>query len=123
MDEQYKEWKVSRAKKSRKSVKALKNAVVLMASLNEEFSNFWQRVCKLAGSDIGIVKSLNDITKTTKGFMLTDDDFTEEIKMKAEHFNVPVVSTVWVVQSLIVGYPCDPESNIKFKIEFEDDDY
>lgn len=123
MDEQYKEWKVSRSKKSRKSVKALRNTTVLMASLNEEFSNFWQRVCKLAGCEIGIVKSLNDITDTTEGVMLTDEEFTEEIKMKAEHFHIPVVSTVWVVQSLIVGCPCDPEANIKFKFEFDDDDF
>lgn len=94
-----------------------------MASLHEEFSNFWRRVCELAGSTIKVVKSIGDIQRTTKGVMLTDEDFTEEIKLKAEYFNIPVVSTVWVVQSLIVGYPCDPESNIKLKQVYEDDDF
>lgn len=123
MDERYTDWKVSRAKRSRKSVKALKKVTVLMASLQEEFSTFWKRVCKLAGSETVMVTSLDDIEETTEGFLLIDDDFSDEIKSKAEHYKIPVVSTVWVVQSLIVGYPCDPESNSKLKMAYVDEDF
>lgn len=123
LDERYTEWKVTTAKKSRNSVKALKNVTVLMASLHDDFSTFWQRVCKSAGSEVFIVESLNDIKETTKGIMLTDEDFSEEIKSKAEHFKIPVVSTVWVVQSLIVGYASDPNSNPKLMMAFEDEDF
>lgn len=124
IDEEYKDFRVNRArKKSRKSAQALKRSTVLMASHHQEFSDFWQRVCRLAGAEIQLIKSLADITKTTKGVMLTDEDFTQEIKLKAEHFDIPVVSTVWVVQSLIMGEACDPEANIKLKQVYEDDDY
>lgn len=94
-----------------------------MASLQEDFSTFWQRVCKLSGSDTSVVESLDDIEETTKGFILTDEDCSEEIKSKAEHYKIPVVSTVWVVQSLIVGCPIDPESNPKLKMAYVDEDF
>ncbi len=123
LHERYIDWKVTRSKKSRKSTKALKNVGVLMASQHDDFSAFWQRVCKLAGSDTSVVDSLDDIDEKTHGFMLTDEDFSDEIKSKAEHYNIPVVSSVWIVQSLIAGCHIDPESHPKLKMTYEDEDY
>lgn len=123
IEDRYIDWKVTRSKKSRRSVKALKNVAVLMASLHEDFSAFWQRVCKLAGAEISVLESLDDITETTEGYILTDEDYPDEMKLKAEHYKIPVVSTVWVVQSLIVGYPCEPDSNPKLKMAYEDEDF
>lgn len=96
----------------------------MTATLQGDFSTFWQRVCKLAACDTSVIESLNDIKATPKAFLLTDDDdCAEEMKSKAERCKIPVVSTVWVVQSLIVGYPCDPESNPKLKMAYDDEDY
>lgn len=123
-EEGYITWKVTRSKTSRKAVKAFRNVSVMIASLQPDFSTFWQRVCQLSGCETSVIKSLNDIKETPKAFLLTDDDdCAEEMKSKAEHCRIPAVSTVWVVQSLIVGYPCDPESNPKMKLAYDDEDY
>lgn len=125
IDEHNVEWKVSRSKnsKSRASTKALRKKVVLIASQHNDYSAFWQRVCELAGGEAIVIRSLGDITDKTKGVLLTDEDSTEEVKAKAEHFRIPVVSTVWVVQSLIMGYAVDPDSNPKLKMPHDDEDY
>lgn len=70
-----------------------------------------------------MVESLNDIKETTKGYLLTGEDYPAEVKSKAEHYKIPVVSTVWVVQSLIVGYPCDPKSNSKLTMAYDEEDF
>lgn len=56
-----------------------------------------------------------------QGYMLMDDEFPDEYRSMADHFHIPVVSTVWVVQSLIVGEICEPAANAKLTELFEDD--
>lgn len=40
-----------------------------------------------------------------------DDEFPSEYRAMAIDYNIPVVSTVWVVQSLIIGQVCDPSQH------------
>lgn len=77
----------------------------------------------MSGATLRVIKSASDITQTQSGFMLTDDEFPAEIKEKAEHFGIPVVSTVWVVQSLILGKTCKPDAHKKLTQMYQDDDY
>ena len=77
----------------------------------------------MAGATVRLIKSESDITQNLTGYMLTDQDFPEEIKLKATHVKLPVVSTVWVVQSLIVGKICPPDSHEKLTQIYQDDDY
>lgn len=123
IEERYKRWTVGRAVDQRSSINPLLNKIVLIASQHKEFTEFWSRVCKLAGATVRLVKSESDITTTTKGYMLTDEEFLGEIKSKADHFQIPIVSTVWVVQSLILGKVCNPEWNVKLTQIYQDDDY
>lgn len=125
MNDQYIEWKIIIGlKPNRKSTKALKHVKILLASQQQEFLTFWQRVCKLSNSILSIVDSLDDITEETRGqIMLTDDDCRGYFREKAEHFDISIVSTVWVVQSLILGEACDPDSHPKLKLPYEDEDY
>lgn len=92
-----------------------------MTSQQNDFVQFWSRVCKFAGAKIRIVKSVNDLTATTQGYILMDDEFPHEYQAEAEKYKIPVVSTVWVVQSLVLGKVCDPTAHHKLTQLYEDD--
>lgn len=64
---------------------------------------------------------MTDLTATTKGFILLDDEFPAEYQSRAERFRIPIVSTVWVLQSLILGKVCDPTAHPKLTQLYEDD--
>lgn len=123
IEERYKKWTPGRAAEQRKAATPLSHTIVLMASHNKDFIDFWTRVCKLAGATIRLIRSLDDITATTDGYMLTDQEFPQDIKAKAEHFGIGIVSTVWVVQTLILGKLCNPSANVKLTQSYHDDDY
>lgn len=123
IEERYIKWAVGRNIDQRSTSNPLSNQIVLMASQNKDFSDFWTRVCKLAGSTIRVVKTAADITQGQTGYMLTDEEFPQDIKSKAEHFGIPIVSTVWVVQSLILGKVCRPDADEKLTQIYQDDDY
>lgn len=123
LEEKYIKWAVGRTSDFRLNAKPLSGQVVLMASQNHDFSEFWSRVCKQAGATIRFIKTQTDITETQSGFMLSDDEFPQDIKSKADHYGIPIVSSVWVVQSLIVGKPLEPNSHEKLKQIYVDDDY
>lgn len=78
-------------------------------------------MCKSAGAKIRLVKSLTDLTASTKGYILMDDEFPSEYQNRAIRFRIPIISTVWVIQSLIVGRVCDPMANPKLTQLYEDD--
>jgi BRCA1 C Terminus (BRCT) domain len=59
-------------------------STVLLASQNKEFSEFWSRVCKFAGATIRFIKSESDITSNLTGYMLTDQEFPDDIKLEAQ---------------------------------------
>lgn len=123
IENSYIKWAVGRNSDQRSSVNPLSNQVILMASFNKDFIDFWTRVCKLAGATIRIIKSITDVNQGLTGVMLTDEDFPQDIKLKAEHFTIPIVSNVWVVQCLVLGKPCKPDSHDKFKRYYQDDDF
>lgn len=95
---------------------------VLIAGQHSDFVELWGRVCKAAGAKLRLIKSLDDITPTTVGYMVAESDFSHAIKAKAQYYGIPVVSTVWIVQSLIMGAICPPISNPKLTQLFEDDE-
>lgn len=50
-----------------------------------------------------------------------DDEFPAEYLAQAERFHIPIISTVWIVQTLIHGKICDPLANPKLTQLYEDD--
>lgn len=77
----------------------------------------------MAGAKIRMVKATSELTATTQGYILMDDEFPPEFAAKAANFQIPVVSTAWVVQSLIVGKVCDPKSHPYLMRTDEDDSF
>lgn len=103
---------------------SLSNAIVLVASYNADFVEFWSRVCRLAGADVRPVQCSADLSETVRNaYLLTDPEFCEETKEKAVCLRIPVVSTVWVVESLILGKLCAPDASDKLRQSYQDDDY
>lgn len=94
---------------------------IIITSQQTDFVEFWSRVCKSAGAKIRLVKTLTDLTATTKGFILMDDEFPPEYQNRAVRFRIPIISTVWVLQSLIVGRVCNPLAHPKLTQLYEDD--
>lgn len=95
----------------------------MIASQNKEFTEFWSRVCKLSGATVRLIKTQSDITKSQNHYLLTYDEFPHEIKLKAEHLAIPIVSTVWIVQCLILGKLTKPDLNNKLTQNYDADDY
>lgn len=91
--------------------------------MDKDFIEFWSRVCKLAGGTVRLIKSESDLTENLSGFMLTDQEFPEDVKLWATRYGLLIVSTVWVVQSLILGRICQPDSHEKLTQIYQDDDY
>ncbi|GAB0092313.1 TP53-binding protein 1 isoform X1 [Sergentomyia squamirostris] len=104
------------------SSKAFADLNIMLTSGSKDFTEFWSRVCKLAGAaSVSTVKSLKDISTTEKGFLLVGGDVSPVMIEKAKDFNISVVSTVWVVQSLISGKCCSADAHESLSTLFTDD--
>lgn len=114
-------WQTGRAEDQRHNAVPLKGVTIMVASDCIEFETFWTRVCEMAQASVMMVMSTHDISGPTGGYFLTDAEFSGEVKAKAEHFRIPVVSTVWVVECLVTGALCAPDAHEKFREPFHDD--
>uniref|UniRef100_A0A182T222 BRCT domain-containing protein n=1 Tax=Anopheles maculatus TaxID=74869 RepID=A0A182T222_9DIPT len=123
LENRFIEWSSGRAKERRTSVTPFTSVCINVASLCKDFNDFWSRVCKLAGGTVRLIKTESDITDNLTGYLLTDQAFPEEIKIKAARTGLLVVSTVWVVQCLILGRVCHPNSNEKLTQIYQEEDY
>ncbi|XP_055606325.1 TP53-binding protein 1-like [Uranotaenia lowii] len=123
IEERYIRWNCGRGVEQRSTTNPFVGCCVNIASLNKDFTEFWSRTCKMAGATVRLIKSDSDLTENLTGYMLTDQEFPEDIKLRASRYGLSIVSTVWVVQSLILGRICLPESHEKLTQIYQDDDY
>lgn len=105
----------------RKQMQPFKGTTILIGSFNDDYVKFWSRVSKLGGALVRTIKSDEDISSSLKGLMLTQPDFPESIKSKADFFNIPSVSTNWVVECLIVGDIVEHNAHPKLTQTFQED--
>lgn len=123
LEQRYMDWGCGSVKNKRSTVSPFASVSINLASLSKDFNDFWSRVCKLAGATVRLIKTEADITENLTGYLLTDQEFPEEIKIKASRNGLLVVSTVWVVQCLINGAVCHPHSHEKLTQIYQEDDY
>uniref|UniRef100_A0A182KAV5 BRCT domain-containing protein n=1 Tax=Anopheles christyi TaxID=43041 RepID=A0A182KAV5_9DIPT len=123
LENRFIDWNCGRAKDKRSTATPFASVCINVASLCKDFNDFWSRVCKLAGGTVRLIKTESDITENLTGYLLTDQEFPEDIKIKASRNGLLVVSTVWVVQCLIMGRICHPSSNEKLTQIYQEDDY
>ncbi|XP_053659348.1 TP53-binding protein 1-like [Anopheles marshallii] len=123
LENRFIDWSGGRGKDKRTSGTPFSSVCINVASLCKDFNDFWSRVCKLAGGTVRLIKTESDITENLTGYLLTDQEFPEEIKIKAARTGLLVVSTVWVVQCLILGRVCHPNSNEKLTQIYQEEDY
>uniref|UniRef100_A0A2K6VAQ9 Uncharacterized protein n=1 Tax=Anopheles darlingi TaxID=43151 RepID=A0A2K6VAQ9_ANODA len=123
LEQRYMDWRGDSVKNKRSTASPFASVAINLASLNKDFNDFWSRVCKLAGATVRLIKTEADITENLTGYLLTDQEFPEEIKIKASRNGLLVVSTVWVVQCLINGAVCHPDSHEKLTQIYQEDDY
>uniref|UniRef100_A0A182NA05 BRCT domain-containing protein n=1 Tax=Anopheles dirus TaxID=7168 RepID=A0A182NA05_9DIPT len=123
VEERFIEWRCGRRKGKGSTAAPFASVSINVASLCKDFNDFWSRVCKLAGATVRLIKTEYDVTENLTGYLLTDQEFPEEIKIKAARNGLLVVSTVWVVQCLISDQVCHPSSNQKLTQIYQEDDY
>ncbi|XP_052863127.1 pneumococcal serine-rich repeat protein-like [Anopheles cruzii] len=125
LEQRYISWGAGagRTKNKRSTLTPLSSISINVASLNKDFNDFWSRVCRLGGATVRLIKRESDVTDNLSGYLLTDQEFPEEIKIKASRIGLLVVSTVWVVQCLINGRICHPSSHEKLTQIYQEDDY
>lgn len=123
LGQQFVRWSLGQAIDQRRSASPFQGRNILIGSDNPDYVTFWTRVCRLAQATVRTVHQGQDIGVQTRGFLLTDEDFSVEIKSKAEHFRIPVVSTVWIVECLVAGALCAPDASEKFHKAYLDDNF
>lgn len=123
IDKQFKYWTIGRGLAYRISKLPFSRKVIIIGSNEKKFTDFWTRVCRSAGAIIRIVKTMSDLTITTNGYMLTHDEFSPDILSKAKHFEIPIVSTTWILECLISGKFCKLELHDKLlQLAHQNDD-
>lgn len=121
-ENKYMDWALDRSASHRKQLLPFKTSTIILGSYENDFVEFWKNVCKSAGATVRIAKRAEDITETLNGYLLIQEDFFCRNKERVEHCNIPIVSTVFVVESLICGKVIDPMSSDKLREAFEDED-
>lgn len=122
LEEKYINWSQDRNIANRKQFLPFKNSTVTVGSFETDFLDFWSQVCKSAGALVRIAKRPEDITPTMNGYLLLDFDFFCRNKTKVEYYNIPIVSTVFIVESLICGKIVNHEASHLLKQPFDDED-
>lgn len=124
LQENYLDWKTDRNVSHRKQYLPFRNSTIAIGSFENDFVEFWSKVCKSAGATVRIAKRTEDFTPTLNGYFLVQEDFFCRNRAKVEFFNsnLPVVSTTFIVESLICGDIVDHNASLHFKEPFEDED-
>ncbi|CAH2243547.1 jg1594 [Pararge aegeria aegeria] len=95
----------------------LKDKVVLLCGDQDTFVKFWERVCTFAGATTRVVNE-EDLNMSGAVVLVTEWDCPHEVQNKANQDNIPLVSTTWVVQSLIEARMIAPTSHDKFSFMY-----
>ncbi|XP_046749546.1 TP53-binding protein 1-like [Diprion similis] len=78
---------------------------------------FWRSICENAGAVVQIVNDPEtDLSHVTA--VLTDNRCPSWLVEKADSLQIPLVSTVWIVQCIIVGQSLQYDSHPKYSYNF-----
>ncbi|XP_068210245.1 TP53-binding protein 1-like isoform X2 [Palaemon carinicauda] len=81
--------------------------VFLATSTNKEFTSLWQPILTMAGADVRVrpakTGNLSRVLVKAMTVVVADATIPEKELLRAQQLNIPVVTTEWVIQSLIVG--------------------
>ncbi|XP_047029171.1 uncharacterized protein LOC124636931 isoform X1 [Helicoverpa zea] len=101
----------------RRNATFFKDKIILLCGDQDTFVKFWERVCTLAGATTRVVNE-DDLNMAGALALVTEWDCPHEVQNKANQDNIPLVSTTWVVQSLIEARVIVPTSHEKFSFMF-----
>ncbi|XP_044736648.1 uncharacterized protein LOC123298626 [Chrysoperla carnea] len=106
----------------RKKDKPFQDLLIYLApNVDKQFLKFWERVCSLAGGTI-IVMTDEDIDFSTATLLLADNDCPESIVDRALNWGIPILSTNWVIQSIIHGEARPFDGHSKYAYDSIDED-
>ncbi|XP_026288799.1 uncharacterized protein LOC113213821 isoform X1 [Frankliniella occidentalis] len=73
--------------------------ILVVGEEDKTFKAFWEELLRLTGAKISSSKTCRGMTTVTK--IISDNPCSETILARAEELNIPVLSPVWITQSLI----------------------
>ncbi|XP_043283659.1 TP53-binding protein 1-like [Venturia canescens] len=88
--------------------------VIPVTPVNKEFVTFWRKVCENAGGGVLLVENPDD--NFVEGtVVLTNQHCPSWVVEKASSWNIPLVSTTWVIECLVQGDLCGDDAHASFK--------
>lgn len=98
--------------------------IFLATSTNREFSSLWQPLLDTTGAKVRVKPArsgnLNRVLDKSTTVVVGDSTIPEEELRRAEQLGIPVVSTQWVIQSLIAGKRFIYSNNPRFQIDLKE---
>ncbi|KAJ8304419.1 hypothetical protein KUTeg_018002 [Tegillarca granosa] len=97
----------------------LKGLKVHIVSVNRKFQEEWSFVMEIA--ECQVLNKLPVHGTSEVYCVITDNSCPSSVIRKCKQFNVPIVSTQWVIQTLIHGYPMDFNGHPRYRYDFKED--
>ncbi|XP_047471694.1 TP53-binding protein 1-like isoform X3 [Penaeus chinensis] len=98
--------------------------IFLATSSNPEFSPLWQPLLDTTGAKVRVKPArngnLNRVLDKSIKVVVADPTIPDAEKQRAEQLSIPVVSTEWVIQSLIAGKRISYGAYPSFRYDFRD---
>ncbi|XP_063604077.1 TP53-binding protein 1-like, partial [Penaeus indicus] len=98
--------------------------IFLATSSNPEFSPLWQPLLDTTGAKVRVKPArngnLNRVLDKSIKVVVADPTIPEAEKQRAEQLSIPVVSTEWVIQSLIAGKRISYGAYPSFRYDYRD---
>lgn len=99
-------YEIGKERYMRLSNNPFNNFLIILCSDNDNFLKFWGRVCKSAGASTKVIEN-EEADISVGSVIVTDFDCPLKVRKQAQSLDIPLVSTTWVVQSLILGQVCN----------------
>ncbi|KAL7635857.1 UNVERIFIED_CONTAM: hypothetical protein RMT77_013674 [Armadillidium vulgare] len=97
--------------------------VFLASSSNPEFGELWHHLLTVANAAVFKMPpkggNLQRLIDRKTDFVIADNTIPEQELRRAQELNVPVVSSEWFIQSLIVGYKLPFDVQPQFKYDYK----
>lgn len=105
----------------KKSSNALKKLHLLIADVGDKnFHTFWSKVCKLA--DIHVMKLGRDSNLEKINAIISEPGFRDDHIDRAISHNIPILTTNWLIQTLLHGEPRLFDAHKTYKADYVDSD-
>ncbi|CAK9799009.1 TP53-binding protein 1 [Anthophora quadrimaculata] len=106
----------------RPSTKPLTQVVIIIPLVESEkqFAPFWRQICENAGAVVLLADKPDTMESFVEGTVVLANDLCPSWAVeKATELQIPLLSTTWIVQSLIEGKLCPYDDHSRYKYNYK----